>query len=117
MTTSRSSRSAPTQIAGPSGQKVSNDLARAKVASFFCRSRAVTSQAQVTPSTAARASSGEARRSRSRSTTAISPSYSTRSLSGGSTIGARGPTSDEGALRKISGSAGMGLSSSRACSR
>ena len=49
-------------------------------------------------------------------TTAISPSCSTRWLSGGSTIGAPGPISAEGALRKNSGSSGTALPSSLACS-
>src|SRR4028119_2196748 len=41
VTTSRSSRSAPSRIAGPSGQKGSNDLPRAKVGSSRWMSRAV----------------------------------------------------------------------------
>ena len=98
-------------------RQVSNDFARAKLGSRFCRSRAVTSHAAVTPSTPWRQASAFARRRRCRTTTAISPSNSTRELSGGSTTGVRVPTTDPGDFRKITGSAGTGLSSSRACSR
>ena len=66
----------------------------------------MTSQAQVTPRTASAAAATVARRKRWPTTTAISPSNSTRSLSGGSTTGARGPTTDDGAFRKRSGSDG-----------
>ena len=93
---------------------MSNDLPRAKVASFLWRSRAVTSSAQVTPSTPAAASASLARLRRRPMTAAISPSNSTRSLSGGSTIGAPGPITEEIALRKTSGSGGIGLPSSAA---
>ncbi len=77
----------------------------------------MTSQAQVTPRMAWRARSAVARCSRSRSTTAISPSNSTRSDSGGRTIGDLGPTTDEGDLRNSTGSAGTGLPSSSAWAR
>ncbi len=103
-------------MAGPSGQKESKDLPRAKVLSRRWRSRAVTSLAAVMPRIAASTWARLGRERRARITTAISPSYSTCSLSGGSTTGAPGPITVPGDFKKTIGSPGGSLPSSRACS-
>jgi hypothetical protein len=76
----------------------------------------VTSFAATTLRIAPEAVSGAARRSWEPITIPISPSCSTCRESSGSTIGSPLPITDDGGLRKISGSFGNSLPISRACS-
>ena len=102
-------------IAGPSGQNVSKPFARHHWPSVFWRSRAVTSSAHVTPRTTSRHRSFGTRRARAPITRATSPSYSTRALSLGRRIVPPCPITEDGGLRKTSGSFGRSWPSSAAC--
>src|SRR6266850_2455867 len=75
--------SSPVAMQGPTGQNVSNPLARVNWTSVFCRSRAVTSLTQVYPSTWSSARDGGTCRARRPMTTPSSPSKSTRRLAAG----------------------------------
>ena len=99
---------------GPTGQNVSNPLARAHCSSRRWMSRAVTSLTQVIPAIAARACASVPRRSRVPITTPISASKSTCADSGGSTIGSPSPITAVGGLKNKSGRSGTAFPSSAA---
>ena len=108
-------QSRPSATTGPTGQKVSNPLARPHWPSGFCRSRQVTSLPQVKPRTYCIDSAAETFEARRPITTPISASYSTCWDTDGITIVPPGSSSAEGGLKKSIGLFGISLPSSLAC--
>ena len=102
--TARSDGSMSVVTHGPIGQNVSKPFARPHCDSRFCRSRAVTSLAQVKPSTTSFTRSGGTSRQSRAMTTASSPSKSTCSeMPTGYCTASPGPITDVDGLRNTTG--------------
>ncbi len=116
ITSSCPTSTSATGTGSPTGQKVSKLLARVHCPSPRCRSRAVTSFSGTMASITSHASSRATPRARFPTTNPISPSKSTRPAHEGVRMVSPEASREETGFRKMIGSGGTSVPSSRACS-